>query len=66
MVQNEQITLGEVARALNRIESKLDTELSDHEARLRRLEQWMWGTTGLASAGLFSGLWAWIELVGKG
>ena len=63
IVSDEEITLGEMARSLQRIELKLDTEMNDHEARMRKLEQWMWATSALASAGAFSGLWAWIEIV---
>ena len=63
VMPDAEMTLGEMARSLQRIELKLDTEMHDHEARLRKLEQWMWATSALASAGAFSGLWAWIEVV---
>lgn len=66
MVDEARMTIGEMSRALARIESKLDRELADHEARLRRIEQWMWVTSGLAVAGAGSSVFAWLQVAGKG
>jgi len=35
-------TLGEIARTVERVESKLDRAIDDHEMRLRRAERWIY------------------------
>lgn len=55
-VMVEEVTTGELARSLQRIEGKLDQVTSDHEQRLRRVERWMWTTMALSIAGGASGL----------
>lgn len=52
----EEVTTGELARSLQRIEAKLDQVTGDHEQRLRRVERWMWTAMGLAGAGAVSGI----------
>ena len=39
---NSDLTLNEIARTLERIEQRLDGIVSDHEARLRSVERWVW------------------------
>lgn len=38
----EDVTLGEIHRTMQRIEQKVDKVTDDHEARLRRVEKWMY------------------------
>lgn len=38
MAAGDDITLGEIARGLERIEAKLDSVTGDHEQRLREIE----------------------------
>lgn len=42
MSPDPEFTMGEVARTMQRIETKLDAVTSDHEKRLRSLERWMY------------------------
>lgn len=53
---DDDLTLGELARSLARIEHKLDQAIGDHETRLRRVERVMWVALGLAAAGGVSGI----------
>ncbi|MBX6357645.1 MAG: hypothetical protein IRZ05_17555 [Micromonosporaceae bacterium] len=53
---DDDLTLGELARSLVRIEMKLDQAIGDHETRLRRVERVMWVALGLAAAGGVSGI----------
>lgn len=39
---SEDVTLGEVARLLHRIEARLEQVTGDHETRLRRIERWVY------------------------
>jgi len=39
---NAEPTLGEIARTVERVESKLDKAIDDHEQRLRRAERWIY------------------------
>ena len=55
------VTLGEVGRAVIRIERKLDGLADDHETRLRAVERSLWAAAGLGGAGLASGLGALIQ-----
>lgn len=57
------VTLGEVARTVARIERKLDSELADHEQRLRQLERYMWGAIGTGAAGAASGIGALVTIL---
>lgn len=41
MADNE-FTLGEIARTMQRMDSRLERVLEDHETRLRRIERWMY------------------------
>ncbi len=66
MADETRMTIGEMSRALTRIEGKLDQELADHESRLRRIEQWMWITSGLAVAGAGSSVFAWLQVLSRG
>ena len=59
-------SLGEVVRAVRRIEDKLDAQVRDHEGRIRSLEQWMWRLVGVASVGGASSIAAWISILTKG
>lgn len=36
------ITLGEIARTLKRLELKLDAVTGDHEERIRKVERWVY------------------------
>lgn len=38
----EDVTSGEIVRSLQRIEARLDTVTGDHEARLRKVERWVY------------------------
>lgn len=40
MLAGDDVTLGEIARSLQRMELRLDTVTGDHEQRLRDLEKW--------------------------
>jgi len=60
------VTNAELARALVRIESKLDKMSEDHEARIRRLEKFVYVGLGLGSAGATSGLASLAALIGGG
>lgn len=62
----DEYSLGEVVRSIRRIEDKLDSQLRDHEQRLRALEAWMWRLAGAAAAGLVSGVGAWVQILTKG
>jgi hypothetical protein len=42
MLPADDVTLGEIARGLLRMEAKLDMLTADHERRLRQLERWMY------------------------
>jgi len=44
-----ELTLGEVGRAVERVEAKLDRVIEDHEKRLRRLEAIQYIAIGLAA-----------------
>jgi hypothetical protein len=55
------LTLGEVGRALIRIERKLDDLTHDHERRLRAVERALWAATGIGGAGLASGMSALLQ-----
>lgn len=35
-------TMGEIARTMQRMDSRLERVLEDHETRLRRVERWMY------------------------
>lgn len=50
--------IAELVRSIARIEGKIDRVTDDHEQRLRRLERWMWTTTGLGAVGAASGFGA--------
>lgn len=52
----EGVTNSELARALIRIEGKLEQVTGDHELRLRRVERWVWIASGMSAAGMISGL----------
>lgn len=39
---SEEVTLGEIARSLQRMELRLDTVTGDHETRLRKVERWVY------------------------
>lgn len=39
---SDEISLGEIGRRLENIESKIDKALDDHEVRIRSLEKWMY------------------------
>lgn len=66
MADAEGYTLGEVIRAVKRIEDKLDNQVRDHEARIRSLEQWMWRLAGASAAGVVGSVAAWIQIITKG
>lgn len=53
---NEDVTNGELARSLTRIEGKLDKVSDDHENRLRRIERVTHIALGLGVAGATSGV----------
>jgi hypothetical protein len=56
---NDDVTLGEVVRSLQRIERALDTVTGDHEARLRKVERWVYAvppTLMLAVASVIAGV----------
>lgn len=36
------MTVGELGRSIQRIELKIDSQLTDHEQRIRRMEAWMY------------------------
>jgi hypothetical protein len=50
------VTNGELARWLTRVETKLDKVGNDHEGRIRRTERIMWVAIGLALAGGATGI----------
>lgn len=55
----EDVTLGEVARSLARIEGKVDTITGDHERRLRDLEKWKYAlppTVAVAAASVIAAI----------
>ena len=52
----DDVTMAELARSMQRIESKLDQAIGDHEKRLRRLEQWVWTAAGAGGVGALSGI----------
>ncbi len=54
----EDVSNAELARWLNRIESKLDTVALDHEQRVRQIERTLWISAGMSAAGITSGLGA--------
>lgn len=58
MVEDDlrEMTMGEVARTLARIEQKLDAITSDHEQRLRRVERYVWVMTGVGATGATTGV----------
>ena len=62
----EEVTNAELARSLIRIESKLDKHSEDHEARIRRLEKFMYVSLGLGSAGATSGITSLVAVIGGG
>lgn len=66
VADNGDYSLGEVVRSVRRIEDKLDSQLRDHEQRLRALESWMWRSVGLGAAGIASGVGAWVQVLLKG
>ena len=52
-------TIGEVLRAVTRLEARLDKVLDDHEQRLRRVERWVYAvppTLLLAAASVLGAL----------
>lgn len=55
-----EVTNGELARWLERVEKKIDVITADHETRLRRIERAMYVSIGLAATGATSGLAAMI------
>lgn len=61
-----EISNGEMRRWLERVESKLDTAISDHEDRIRRVERAMYVSVGLAAAGATSGMGALATALGGG
>ena len=61
---NDDTTIGEVIRAISRIEKKLDRITSDHEDRLRRLEKAVWIMTGVSATGVSTGIAALIQASG--
>jgi hypothetical protein len=59
-MEDVEMTTGELGRWLQRIESKLDRAIDDHERRLRSVERWMYAmppTLILASASVVISLW---------
>lgn len=59
------VTLGELARSMERIERKLDKSIDEHdndtntlERRVAALEQWRWFVVGAGAVGGASGLWS--------
>ena len=62
----QSMTMGELGRAIIRIERKLDGAMDDHEKRLRQLERWMWGAVAVGGAGLASGVGALFSSGGLG
>ncbi len=40
------IDVGELGRAVARVEAKLDRHMADHERRIRANEKWRWGLVG--------------------
>lgn len=62
----DDVTNAELARSLVRIESKLDKMSEDHEARIRRLEKFVYITIGLGSAGATSGIASLLAVIGGG
>lgn len=61
---NEDVTNGELARALIRIESKLDKVSDDHENRLRRIERISYIALGLAVTGASTGFSSLVSVFG--
>ena len=61
---NEEVTNGELARSLTRIESKLDKVSDDHETRLRPIERISYIALGLAVAGASTGFSSLISVFG--
>jgi hypothetical protein len=57
----DEVRNSELARALTRIENKLDQVSGDHEQRLRRMERWIWIATGMSLAGMISGVLAQVQ-----
>ena len=43
MGTGDDVTLGELRRTLGRIELRQERVIEDHEARLRRVERWVYG-----------------------
>lgn len=41
-MNTDEVTMGEIVRSLQRIEARLDTVTGDHEARLRKVERWVY------------------------
>lgn len=63
MADDARMTMGEMSRSLARIETELNKVITDHEDRLRRMERWMWLSSGLAMAGFGSSVFAWLQVL---
>lgn len=42
MHASSEVTMGEVQRTLSRMDQRMERVIDDHEARLRRVEKWMY------------------------
>lgn len=42
MTVDDDVSNAEIVRSLQRIEARLDTVTGDHEARLRKVERWVY------------------------
>ena len=39
---SEDFTMGEISRTMTRMDARMERVIDDHEARLRRVERWMY------------------------
>lgn len=73
MTEQQIMTMSEVARALIRIENKLDEQISvvkedskDHEIRIRALERTVWAAIGAGGVGALTGVTGFITSLAGG
>lgn len=55
------VTNGELARSLDRVEKKLDKVGNDHETRIRKSERMSWAFAGVAATGGATGIGSFIS-----